>query len=300
MDTLPNTTPTAGRRLCIDLGWTRLVPPTIVDRRHGSVGSREARCEHHGPFTAILWALQPECRGIPPFWSSCPTCDGALQLEADARDAAIKGGTVDAKAAMVAALVRSAGIPERFKESTLWNWSHAMDQQRRVWEWARQWVGALDIALQTGRSAVFAGAPGTGKTHLAIGMLRHVVEKGGTGLYVTVMGMLGRIKDTYNSNATETEAKVVEQLASVDLLVMDEVGRSLDTNYESAQFFRILDLRYQRCRPTVLVTNLTRDAFIKFVGDAMADRLRESGGALMVFDWASQRSSKIKKEENDA
>lgn len=262
-----------------------------LERKHVAIGTQQRTCQDHGDYTATCWELQPKSVHAPAFWGNCPTCDADWQREADVRDAEIRGGTTERD--RIRAMRRiEAGIPERFKDSTVWNWQHGMDQQRHVWEWAREYCNAFDISLQSGRSGVLTGAPGTGKTHLAIGVLYHVLEKGCAGLYTTVMSLLGRIKDTYNRQATETEAKVIAHVTGVDLLVIDEVGRSLDSNYEQAQFFRVLDLRYQHCKPTILVSNMSKAKLIEFLGEAVVDRLREAGGALLVFDWASQRSAR--------
>lgn len=262
-----------------------------IHRQHVVIDERASDCALHGAFTSRLEHLQPALVGIDPFWTRCPTCDGEEQAQADARHAEIMGG-VTATQSRIAARIAAAGIPARFREASVWNWQHPMDQQRRVWEWAREYCTHFEIALQTGRCGALIGSPGTGKTHLAIGVLRHILEKGGTGHYVTVMSMLGRIKDTFNARAAETERAVIQDLTTCDMLVVDEVGRSLDSNYEIAQFFRVLDTRYQHLRPTILVSNMTKPKLVEFLGDAAVDRLRESGGALLQFDWASQRSSR--------
>jgi len=261
-----------------------------VQFEHVAIGSETRSCQDHGDYVATRWELQPTSPIAPPFWSKCPTCDSEVQRALDAR-----GGAAEKQRA-AAMRLQAAGIPQRYLDSTIWNWVHPMDQQEHVWHWARTYCTHFQTALQSGRSGVLLGGTGTGKTHLAIGILRHVIEKGGTGLYVTVMGMLGRIKDTYNAHANETEQKVIDELASVDLLVIDEVGRQLDTNYESAQFFRVLDMRYRSCKPTILVSNLNKAKLTEFLGEAMVDRLREGGGALLVFDWASQRSARKQQE----
>lgn len=279
--------------------------PTTLPRRHIAAKTEQRECEKHGTYTATLWALDPPVRHIAgkapptflaPFWGNCPTCDGEIQREADARDAEIRGGMTE-RQRLAAARLRAAGIPPRYADSTLWNWQHGLDQQRRCWQWARDYASTFEAGIESGRSGIFLGAPGTGKTHLGIGLLRHVVEKGGTGLYVTAMSMLGRIKDTYGRHAHESEAQVIEQFASVDLLVVDEVGKQLDSNYEQAQFFRILDLRYQNLRPTLLVSNLPAKALRDFLGESVVDRMREAGGRICVFDWASQRSAARRTEE---
>ena len=139
----------------------------------------------------------------------------------------------------------------------------------------------------------------TEERHLAIGMVRHVVEKGGTAHYTTVMDMLGRIKDTYHKDAHETEAQVIGLLSTVDFLAIDEVGKSLDTNYEQAQFFRLMDIRYRNLKPTLLVTNLNKDKLVAYLGDAVVDRMREAGGLLLSFDWGTNRSTKRPPSKDD-
>lgn len=273
-------------------------------RTHVTTATESRVCDIHGIYTSQKLDLQPKPDGYPnlpgktdiatflaPFWTKCPTCDGIVQAEVDAKEAEIAGGMTQAKR-WAMERIREAGIPARFSESTLWNWTHSMDQQRRVWFWARDYASSFELAISTGRSAIFMGAPGTGKTHLAIGILKHVLEKGGTGRFTTVMGMLSRIKNTYHRDAQETEAKAISAFTDCDMLVIDEVGRALDTSYTEAQFFSILNARYNELRPVILVSNLTKPKLSAFLGDAIVDRMREGGGTAFVFDWASQRSSR--------
>lgn len=268
-------------------------------------------CRVHGAYQSVQTQITP--RPIPKFeqiglddiaylfgprWSSCPKCDAELQREADARDEVIRGGMTDAMRLFVGR-IREANIPSRFANATVWNWQHPMDQQQRVWGWAHDYCLDYEIVVATGRSGVFLGSTGTGKTHLAIGILRHIVEKGGTGYYTTAIDMLARIKATYGKQAEEDEGKVVQMLESVDMLVLDEVGRQRDTEYENTQLFRILDRRSANMRPTIVVSNLNKASLVAFLGEALVDRLRENGGAMLTFDWASQRSARKRKEPTE-
>lgn len=273
-------------------------------RRHVVVGTETRICsEGHGEYVAQRLELcpRPVAKGVVgeflrPFWTACPRCNAVAQTQADAREAEIRGGLTETQR-LRAARFREAGVPPRFVHATLWNWQHGMDRQRAIWDWARTYIGQFDEALASGRSAVFLGGTGCGKTHLAIGLLRHVIEKGGRAYYTTVLDMLVRIKSSYRRGAGETERQAMDFFAGQDFLVIDEVGKQLDTEHEQAHFFAILNQRYNDQRPTLLVTNLPKLKFLDFVGAAVADRLREHGGALHVFDWDSQRSHKKPKEE---
>lgn len=278
---------------------------------HQCIATEARVCEQHGSYSARQLELIRKPKGYPkigpaglhqflqPFWTRCPTCDGQIQLEVDARDQEIKGGMSRKEAARAAAR-REAGIPDRFKDCTVWSWRHTFDQQRRVHEAVKGYVSQFDVALQSGRSVLMIGSSGTGKTHLACGILRHVSDSGGTGFYTTAVDLVGTIRATYGKNAQDTEQKVIDRLCAVDLLVIDEVGRQNDTAYEKEQVWRVLDKRYANRKPAVVVTNLGIDAFTKWMGQAMVDRLREGGGVVCMFDWPSQRSPKPGREADDA
>ena len=47
--------------------------------------------------------------------------------------------------------------------------------------------------------------------------------------------------------------------------------------------------RYQAMKPTIMISNLLPEGFVGAVGDRIADRIKEDGGAMLVFDWGSAR-----------
>lgn len=246
-------------------------------------------CDQHGGYESHR--MQHRHPLNKPWWTNCPRCNADWQREADEHDAAILGG-LTAKQRAIAARLQALNVPPRLSDATLWNFQHGMPIQRRVWDRVRNYASEFEVAIATGRCLVFHGPKGTGKSHLAIGLLKHIAEKGGTGYYTTVMDMLGRIKATYHRSAEETETQVVEFLTSVDMLVIDEVGRQLDSNYEIAQFWRLIDLRYRNQKAMVLISNMAKAALEEHLGDAIWDRLRENGGACLLFNWGSYRGTK--------
>ena len=263
------------------------------DRGHIITGTKPAQCDKHGAFQSIQWTLNnpPEGFWDTSRWSACPVCDAEMQAEVDAKNAEIKGGVTEKDRAR-AAMVRAAGIPERYKDCNIWGWVHGMDQQKRVWQVVRDYCHNIADVLQVGRCLVFIGAPGTGKTHLACGIVRHVVEHGGTARYYTVADMVGTIRMAFAKDSATTEQESIEAMASYDVLVLDEVGRQTDSPHERETLFRVLDRRYANLRPVVLISNLSPQAFQDFMGQSIIDRLREAGGRFMRFDWLSHRSRK--------
>jgi DNA replication protein DnaC len=254
------------------------------------IGKADKVCEFHGEYKSTLFECQPSQAPevLRQHWTNCPPCNVDYQRYTDKLLAESMQGA-SAKEVRARQRVADAGVPARFVNCTVENWLHPMDKQRRVWAWVSKYCHEFAAGTKTSISAAMIGHPGTGKTHLAIGILKRVMRDGGTGRYTTVMDMLGRIKDTYHHHARETEAKVIADLTGVDLLVVDEVGKQLDTNYEMAQLFRIIDTRYRDLKPIILVSNLNRPKLAEFVGEAIIDRLCENGGKVLGFDWGSHR-----------
>jgi hypothetical protein len=84
--------------------------------------------------------------------------------------------------------------------------------------------------------------------------------------------------------------EAVKWFVEPDLLVLDEIGVQYGTETEQKILFRIIDLRYEEMKPTILISNLAIPAFTEFVGERVVDRMRENGGMLFAFDWESYRS----------
>jgi DNA replication protein DnaC len=61
---------------------------------------------------------------------------------------------------------------------------------------------------------------------------------------------------------------------------------------EKLLLFDILNERYERRRPTILMSNLPRDEVSSYLGERVFDRLREDGGEFISFTWESYRKSR--------
>lgn len=266
-------------------------PPVVTTTN--PVRDENRVCHDHGPYLSQLLRTDPPCPIAPDFWTNCPQCDRIWQSEVDQRDRDVRTGMSE-RQRVALARIASANIPQRFADASIWNYQHGMEGQHRAWVWAREYCESFAMVVQSGRCAALIGASGTGKTHLAVGVLKYVIDKGATGYYSTVSGMMTHLKSTFSRDADATEAEATRAYTKPDLLVLDEVGRALDTSWEQSKFFEILNERYANLKPTVLVSNLPEAKFREHLTEVVVDRLRESGGRLLVFDWASQRSSKPK------
>lgn len=239
-------------------------------------------CDTHGAYEARCY--------LGDVWTGCPTCaaeDTAREkAEADAR----------ARADAVARWQRKigeAGIPERFRDRRLASYVATLPAQQRALDFATTYVDQFAEISKTGRSALFVGRPGTGKTHLAAGIGLEVMEcYGASVLFCSALRAIRRVKDTWRRDSRETETQAIAALAFPDLLILDEVGVQFGSDTEKMILFDVLNERYEKRRPTLLLSNLTKDEVQSYLGERVFDRLREDGGELITFDWTSHRTLK--------
>lgn len=158
-----------------------------------------------------------------------------------------------------------------------WPWtlnSFPFDKQPAVKK--SQIMGLAGLAfLERAENIVFIGDPGTGKTGLAIGLLRQALVSGYRGRFYNAQDL---VDELYASLADRSTPQLIKSLARYDLLVIDELGY-LTLNAEQVNgFFKLMEHRYSR-KSTIITTNLDypqwHDLFQRrTLVDALLDRLK--------------------------
>ncbi len=114
----------------------------------------------------------------------------------------------------------------------------------------------MDLAslsfLDRAENMVFIGDPGTGKTGLAIGLLREALVSGRRGRFFKAQDLLDEL---YASLADRSSPRLFKRLAGYDLPLVDELGYLTLNAQQSNAFFKLMDERYGR-KSTIITTNL--------------------------------------------
>jgi DNA replication protein DnaC len=239
---------------------------------------KQETCGKHGAF---------ESRNIfGKVWSSCPACNTERKL-ADEREQAER--EVERNCAIWESRIGEAGIPERFRTRTLACYKATNAGQKRALAFMTEYAEQFSLVSETGRSAILCGLPGTGKTHLAIGVALHIMGTGKLAAFTTVQRMIRRLKDSWRKDSAESESDVIDMLVYPDLLIIDEIGVQFGSEFEKNFMFDLLNERYEKRKPTILLSNLTAVEIKSFLGERVYDRLKEDGGQCVSFDWQSYR-----------
>ena len=241
---------------------------------------KQAECLKHGPFQSL-------CH-LGDIWLGCPACAAAEREAERLRDEQQRRAV---RVQEWEARMGRAGIPERFRDRTLGSYEVSHEGQQMALDFAQAYADDFARVRKTGRSAIFMGNFGTGKTHLAVGIgLQVMREHKASVLFATAGRMVRMVKDSWARNSGVTESDVVAQMVFPDLLIVDEVGVQQGTEFERNVMFDVLNDRYEQRKPSLLLTNHTvEDLSSKYLGERVVDRLREDGGAVLKFSWDSGR-----------
>jgi DNA replication protein DnaC len=165
--------------------------------------------------------------------------------------------------------IRRAALPERWSLDT-----YPWKKQKGVPRAAIQQLAELDFI---GRAAniIFIGDTGVGKTGIASAILLKALEAGYRGLFIKAQNLFDEM---YASLADRSSRALLDRLARVDLLLIDEMGYLNLRPEQSNIFFKLMEDRYGQ-KSTIITTNLDYEQWYDFLGKkdmvkALLDRLR--------------------------
>jgi len=164
--------------------------------------------------------------------------------------------------------IRAARFPAR---KTLEDFD--FDHQRTLKRDVIAHLGALDF-IEGKDNVVFLGPPGTGKTHLAIGLSIRACQAGHRVLFATAAEWVDRLALAHNAGRLHDELR---RLGRYPLLVVDEVGYIPFEAQAANLFFQLVSARYERAS-LIVTSNKPFGRWGEVFGDpvvaaAMIDRL---------------------------
>ncbi|QGU89655.1 ATP-binding protein [Erwinia sorbitola] len=258
-------------------------PPKKIE--HTELNVVTAYCDKHGEFEQ---RQRKASIGNLVTKTECPECLKEklldLKLKQDHQDAREKSGKIKR-------LMDNLLLPERFAHATLDNYHAVNEDANRCLKICKAYASKWPERLKQGGGLVMCGKPGTGKNHLALAIAKHVINQHqSAAMFTTALRIARMFKSTWSKNAEQTETEVIQKYTDPDLLIIDEVGVQFGSDSEKLILFEIINTRYEKMRPTILISNLPKDELSAFIGERVIDRMNDGGGCTLAFTWESYRS----------
>jgi len=175
---------------------------------------------------------------------------------------------------LVAELFHQALIPAAFGEWTFDTFP--VDGAKRL-----AYDAARAHAQQVSRqNLLLIGATGTGKTGLAVCILKARLEQGVPSLFVSVPDLLDKIRATFSGHGDYTQ--LVETVKTIDLLVLDDLGAHYTTRWATEKLFQILGYRHDWLLPTVITCDRSLSGLEGAIGPRTLVRIVEHGQVVEV------------------
>jgi DNA replication protein DnaC len=164
--------------------------------------------------------------------------------------------------------IRAARLPAR-KSLEEFDFDHARGLKRDT----IAHLGTLDFVTARG-NVVFLGPPGTGKTHLAVGLTIRACQAGHRVLFATASDWVASLAAAHHTGRLQAE---LVRLGRYPLLVIDEVGYIPFEPEAANLFFQLVSSRYERAS-LIVTSNKPFGRWGEVFGDdivaaAMIDRL---------------------------
>lgn len=132
----------------------------------------------------------------------------------------------------------------------------------------KAYVENWDSLYKKNTGLMLYGPVGSGKSFFAACIANALIDKGVPAMFTTI----STLSAAMNKNFSENRESVLKRIASVPLLIIDDIGTERDTAFGYENLYDVINARYKANKPLIITTNLTLNA-IKEVKDVSKQRI---------------------------
>ena len=120
----------------------------------------------------------------------------------------------------------------------------------------------------------FYGTVGTGKSFLSGCIASELLQTGHSVIYFSASGLFDTLaRYAFDSRAKEALSGFYEDLYNCDLLIIDDLGTEMTTQFTVSVLYQLLNTRLMEKKPVILSTNLTPGELASRYSPQIASRI---------------------------
>lgn len=172
-------------------------------------------------------------------------------------------------------LLGGSGIPEMYRSASFDMFSGEKGKESAL-QAAMEWSDGELVFL------TILGPYGTGKTMLATAALKERMRKSeNAGVWRNFVSLITELQSHFTDERLSA-ASLIQEIASAPILLLDDLGVTMATQWQRAVLYTIVNERYTRGLPAVFTTNLQPSELADVIGARVVERLVEQGLARVV------------------
>ena len=225
---------------------------------------------------------EEQSRSLPDS-ETCPICHGNewILKVVDGREVAVPCKCREKS--IMRRRMQFAELPEAFKNMTLKTFNPNVYTTREgrikssiACRVIKEYLDNFDEAKEIGMGLyIFSSTKGSGKTRMAAGIANDLMYNHDMAVkFATGTRILNEIRHTYDHDTEMTESRLLDALATVDVLIIDDFGTEKVTDWVRDKFYEIINNRYMGKKITIFTSNEQIND-LKY-GDRIISRIKET------------------------
>lgn len=201
----------------------------------------------------------------------CPRCrdTGITEVGLDAFGLPIYANCICKEKNKIAKKLKSSGLREQQLKYKIEDYI-VNDSNQKMFDGVKRYLEAwpkLINSESTSKGFFLVGNAGIGKTMLSCIIAKDMLDKGVSVVFVSSANILAELRQAQFLKDDEGIESKIDALATVQALIIDDLGKERPTEWIQSMYYRLIDMRYRNN----LLTGFTSNYYPKDLDERLGD-----------------------------